>query len=184
MNYTSLPGVLSEKAVKEHLKLFNGYKEMLERTDDALMMDPKPESSALDHQFRHTVWSQSYALSGVMLHDLYFNSLSLKPGKPDGTLLKLIETNYGDVETLYKNMKSVALVYRGWAVLAQNVTDKSIRIIGVDSHEEGSLFGFLPILPIDAWEHAYWMDWGTNKAGYLDALEKYIDWSIVSSRVI
>jgi superoxide dismutase, Fe-Mn family len=182
--YSALPGVISEKALSEHLKLFNGYKEMLERADESQLLDPKPSKPTLDHQYRLTMWAQSYAYNGVQLHDLFFRNLSLNPGKPDSKLLSILEDQFGDVYGLYKSVKDVALISRGWAVVGQNHKDQSIRLFSIDSHEEGNAFGFNPILVIDAWEHAYWMDWGTNKAGYIDALAQYIDWSEVSRRLI
>jgi Fe-Mn family superoxide dismutase len=182
IKYSELPGAISAKALAEHVKLFYGYKDMLNRAEENIIIDPKPKKPALDHQFSNTMWSHSYSMGGVRLHEMFFGGLSLNPSPPSEQFMDTVVQEFGGLDELYTMIKSVALVSRGWAVLAQDPSTMYLHVFSMDSHDEGACFGFKPLLVIDVWEHAYWMDWGTNKAGYLDALKQYIDWKTVSDK--
>lgn len=184
IKYGELPGVISGKALQEHLKLFQGYDDMMERYESNILSSERPDKPQLDHAFGHVKWAQGFGLAGVMLHDLYFTNLSLTPRAPSPQFLELISTKFDSLDTMYLEIIRTGLICRGWVVLAQNAYSKEIRIFSMDSHDEGGLFGFIPLLVVDVWEHAYWMDWGTNKKRYLEALLKYVDWSVVSARMI
>lgn len=182
MSYKELPGAISSRALSEHLKLFNGYEKMLKNADKQLEEIPKLNKSALDGDLAKSFRNHGYAVGGVDLHDLYFNNLSLTPSQPSDLFLKYVEDSYGSLKQTIINMNSAGLSCRGWVVLAQEPGTKKFRIFTMNSHDEGAAFGYNPVCVIDVWEHAYWMDWGTDKAGYLKALEGYIDWGVISQR--
>jgi Fe-Mn family superoxide dismutase len=184
IDYRELPGAISSKALREHLKLFQGYDDMMGRYESNILTVDRPEKPQLDHQFGQVKWSQGFGLAGVMLHDWYFTNLSLSPKPASNKLLNLISTKFDSLDTLYIEVTRTGLICRGWVVLAQNAYNGEIRIFSMDSHDEGGLFGFIPLLVVDVWEHAYWMDWGSNKKGYLEALQKYVNWSIVEQRML
>ena len=183
ISYSDLPGAVSANALSEHKKLYEGYQKMLGRADVKLVEDEKPTKPSLDSDFAASLKNHSYALGGVLLHELFFSNLSLSPKAPSESFLRMVEDEFGSIEYLTDLIISTGLSCRGWAILAQSVYDGSVRIFSMDSHDTGSMFGFMPLLVIDVWEHAYWMDWGTNKRGYLDQIMRYVDWNVVSNRM-
>ena len=184
ISYAELPGVISNRALQEHLKLFQGYDDMMGRYETNIVKSTRPDKPQLDHAFGHVKWAQGFGLGGVMLHDLYFTNLSPNPEPPSSAFVNLVKEGFPSLEDLYKEIISVGLMCRGWVVLAQNIYSGQIRIFSMNSHDEGGLFGFAPLLVVDVWEHAYWMDWGTNKKGYLEKLGSVINWSVVEKRLI
>jgi len=183
MKFTSLPGVISERALLEHVKLYDGYRDMLYRSDTRQISDPKPVKAELDHPYSSVVKSQSYAVSGYELHSLFFDNLSVNPSTPSEEFKLSIYDYFGSIDNLCSALIDTGLVSRGWVVLAKSINSGEMRIFSIDSHEIGCVFGYYPILVIDVWEHAYWMDWGSNKTGYINAIIKYVDWEVVSNRL-
>ena len=187
VTYKSLPGAVSERALAEHVKLYEGYKKLNKRVDQKLMSASPPDAPAVDTDYALAMRNQSFGVSAAYLHELYFTGLSPNPSKNlSPELSKLIADNYGDLEGCIQEIKNAAISARGWSVLAYRVSgdDVDLRVFGVDSHEIGNVFGYTPLVIIDAWEHAYWMDFGTSKSKYVDNVVGYIDWSVASSRYI
>ena len=80
-------------------------------------------------------------------------------------------------------MHAAGLQGRGWVVLAVDPkASENIRLFVLDSHDLGPVFGYVPLLVVDVFEHAYWMDFGTNKGTYLKNLYGYIHWGEVNRR--
>jgi len=182
IGYSELPGATSSRALSEHLKLFDGYIKMLEKADLELKSIHSLNKNALDGNIAKSLRNHGYAVGGADLHSLYFSNLSLEPKPPESAFVEHVLEHWGSLDNLYEQMKSTGLSCRGWAVLAQDPGSKNLRIFAMNSHDEGAAFGYNPLCVIDVWEHAYWMDWGTDKNGYLTALKPYIDWGMVSSR--
>jgi len=183
--YRELPGAISARALEEHYKLYLGYGEMLGRVEKALVTAERPEKHLADSPFSGALWGQSYALGGVLLHELFFSSLTTSTNR---IMLLLgieaaIERKWGSQEAFLRDLRAVALSVRGWAVLAlKDGTTDGLRIIGLDAHDLGAVFGYRPLLAIDVFEHAYWADHYTNRAAYLDQLLPYINWVAVEAR--
>src|SRR3974377_1121101 len=96
--YKSISGVISTKALEEHLKLFQGYKDTLKRIDEnfeTMGKDEVPKKTAWDHPFRAIKLAETFALGGVILHELFFNNLTNKPSDVNGlTVEKFIKEHF------------------------------------------------------------------------------------------
>lgn len=181
IDYDQIPGLISKQALAEHIKLYNGYVEMLGRVDQKQNIQVINKNDLkLDSAFANNMWAQSYSIGGIDLHELYFEGLSITPSTPSDSLLSFI----GDFDDFINRIIEVGMVSRGWVVVAQNPKTMTWRIFSMDSHDEGAVFGYIPFLVIDTWEHAYWMDWGTNKEGYLKTLVKHINWLVIEDRML
>jgi Fe-Mn family superoxide dismutase len=66
---------------------------------------------------------------------------------------------------------------RGWTVLAWNTRENRLWIYNSDTHNEGGVWGALPIIVLDVYEHAYFMDYGSDRQAYLKAFWKNFNWS-------
>jgi Fe-Mn family superoxide dismutase len=71
---------------------------------------------------------------------------------------------------------------RGWAILSIDSIDNRFHIIGSDLHDTGAVWLSYPILVMDLYEHAYFMDFGTNKEKYISTFVKNINWNILNDR--
>jgi Fe-Mn family superoxide dismutase len=175
----------SEKSLKEHLKLYQGYvnkyNEIMEKIE-SLNNDDVKAGNATFSQIRELKVELTFALGGVKNHEVYFDNLGGKGDKPKGKLMKQIEKDFGSFERWEAEFKGTALSARGWAWL---VWDKDLKrllnVIG-DSQNTFFVWNATPILALDMYEHAYWLDFQTNRAGYVDAFFKNIDWKNVEER--
>lgn len=177
---------LSERQVNEHLKLYKGYvakvNEISKSTKDCeAFTGSNPTYSCM----RSVKLGESFALNGVKLHELYFENISGSSSKcsADSEFSKLIKEQYSDCECFKSYLKQAALSVRGWAVVAIDSVTKRLRVIGLDAHDVGSVWCAFPLLVIDVYEHAYFIDYGTDRGKYLDDLLENINWAIVEARL-
>lgn len=185
LQYQELPGAISARELAEHYKLYTGYRDMLQRVDQGLMGTGRPEKAQYDSAYSGLLWGQNFALSGAYLHELYFTNLGL-PRIHSMILLtidKAIEDRWGDRDTFLSELHAAGLQARGWAVLAACDKDPAdLRLFALDAHDLGPVYGYTPLLVIDCYEHAYWMDFGADKGTYLANIAGYINWGTVDSR--
>ncbi|MEM5777562.1 MAG: superoxide dismutase [Candidatus Aenigmatarchaeota archaeon] len=175
----------SERSITEHIKLYQGYvnkyNEIMEKIEN-LGIDDVKNGNATFSQIRALKVELTFALGGVKNHEIYFDNLGGNGGKPGGKLLKQIEKDFGSFERWEAEFKGTASSARGWAWL---VWDKDLKrffnVIG-DSQNTFFVWNATPILALDMYEHAYWLDFQTNKAAYIEAFFKNIDWKNVENR--
>jgi superoxide dismutase, Fe-Mn family len=111
-------------------------------------------------------------------HTFYWESLQPKGGAaPKGRLLELIKDSFGDVASLTKKLSEVALSQfgSGWAWV---VMEKGKLAITKTSNADNPLTkGQHPLLTIDVWEHAYYLDYQNLRAKYLEAVtQNLLNW--------
>ena len=111
-------------------------------------------------------------------HTFYWKSL--KPGgggEPPAELKKKIEVYFGSVEECKKQLASAAVSQfgSGWAWLVMDAG--VLKVVKTANAEIPNSMGFMPLLTIDVWEHAYYLDWQNRRSDYVNAvLDKLINW--------
>lgn len=178
---------LTEKQVEEHLKLYKGYVAKVNQISQATKdSDAYPSSNPTYSDMRSLKLGETFALNGVKLHELYFENISCDgncKSSPDSKLSKLIDEQFCGSKYFMDYLKQVSLSARGWAIVAVDSVTKRLRVIGADAHDVGALWCAVPLLVVDVYEHAYFMDFGTDRAKYLDTIFENINWSIVEQRL-
>jgi superoxide dismutase, Fe-Mn family len=185
--YKSIPGVISARALEEHLKLYQGYVDTLKRVDAQLETMSKadvPKKTAWDSPFRAIKQAETYALGGVILHELFFANLTPKASDCKGLEIeKFIKQDFGSLNEWKNCMRGSILEARGWIVFAVDGLGH-YRILLLDSHDCGAMFGHTPLVVLDAYEHNYWMDWGADKAGCVDGMLSHLNWEEINRRFL
>jgi Fe-Mn family superoxide dismutase len=185
--YKSIPGVISTKALEEHLKLYEGYKDTLKRIDETFLTmekDEVPKKTAWDHPFRAIKQAETYALGGVILHELFFQNLTNKPSDVNGLeIKKFIEKHFDSIAEWRHCMRGSLMEARGWVVFSMD-QDGDYRILMMDTHDNGAMFGQKPLVVIDCYEHSYWMDHGVDRATYVDGVLKHLNWEVINERFV
>ncbi|GAA0739501.1 superoxide dismutase [Clostridium oceanicum] len=175
---------ISEYQLKEHYKLYKGYvnkvNELLTLSNDS--QDFK-NSNPTYSKMRSVKLGESYALNGVKLHQLYFNNITSTPSAPKGLILKKIVTDFESLENFIEYFKEVGSSVRGWAILCIDPIDNKLHIYGSDTHDTGAMWLCYPLLIMDVYEHAYFIDFGTNKKAYMDEFFKNVNWNKVNLRL-
>lgn len=123
---------------------------------------------------------------GVYNHNLYFSGMSpaARAGKPVGVLAQAINRQLGGYEAFIKQMKdsAVSRFGSGWAWL---VTDAEGRLqILSTPNQDTPLYEFCPVLLVDVWEHAYYLDYQNRRPDYFDNWTQVINWPLANERYI
>ncbi len=120
----------------------------------------------------------------VWNHTFYWNSL--KPnggGKPSGKMLDKINSSFGDWETFRKAFAdaSVSTFGTGWSWLVADKKGK-LAVIKTEDAETPLTMNLTPLLTIDVWEHAYYLDYQNRRAAYVDAvIDKLLNWEFAAA---
>ena len=116
-------------------------------------------------------------------HNFYWQSL--KPnggGEPPAALKAKLESSFGSVEAAKKALADAAMTQfgSGWAWLVAD-GDK-LKVVQTSNADVPFTNGLKPLLTIDVWEHAYYIDYRNRRADYVAALWELVDWDVVSAR--
>ncbi|BBF41541.1 superoxide dismutase [Mn] [Lachnospiraceae bacterium KM106-2] len=188
IEFTFTPDItaVNKQQFDEHLKLYNNYvKSINEITNELVTLnnEEREKANTTNGYFRGLKRGETYALDGVILHELYFYNMGGIKSKPDCSILSLIEHFYGGFENWRADFIATAKASRGWAILCYEQRTKMLRNISLDAHDHGDIMMSLPLLILDMYEHAYFMQYGTNKESYIKAFLNNINWDIVRNRV-
>jgi superoxide dismutase, Fe-Mn family len=104
----------------------------------------------------------------------------------DGVLKEAIVKNFGSLESFIEKMsaKTLAIQGSGWGWLGFNKEKKSLCIQTCDNQDPLSTKGLVPLLGIDVWEHAYYLQYKNVRAEYLKSIWKIVNWKNVEARFI
>lgn len=121
-------------------------------------------------------------------HEFYFNCLDPNGGGvPKGVIFEKIEQSFGDFTTFLEKFKTAALNQfgSGWTWLCFDKKTQALVITGTQNAETPiTNSDIIPLLTIDVWEHAYYVDYQNRRADYIDVfLSKLINWSFVSENL-
>ena len=174
---------ISRESVEAHYKLYEGYvgkrNEILARLGEIDLGSANQVYSdvrALKVEF-------SFAVGGIKNHEIYFEHLGGDGGDPDGSMGTLIRRDFGSVEAWRADLKATGMAGRGWAWTAYDWDEgKLFNYIG-DTQNTYAIWNATPLVALDVYEHAYFLDYGTDRASYIDAFFANLDWATVNDWV-
>lgn len=127
----------------------------------------------------------SFFGSGVILHELFFTNLGPAiPTSPNIELLKQIETDFQSYDTFKRQFSEAAanVEASGWTILVWEERFKRLEILQCEKHQNLTLWGCIPLLVLDIWEHSYYLQYKTKKKEYIDAYWNIVNWNEVNKR--
>jgi Fe-Mn family superoxide dismutase len=177
---------ISDEALTLHFKLYEGYVKgtnTLTAKIDAILKD-----GTVDHEetpaYSELTRRLGFEYNGMVLHEYYFGNLARSSGQPSGAFRERAEQSFGSFD-LWKadfagigNMRGV-----GWAICYENPANGRLSNHWITLHEHGNVAGFRPILVMDVWEHAYMLDYGSERAKYVDAFFANVAWPVADQRL-
>lgn len=123
-----------------------------------------------------------YNLGGVLNHNLYFKSMSPKRVLPSDKLKDDIESKYGSVDKFLLEFKNKALELKGVGYTFLVVNDNgTLDIINLSNQYLPQLLGYIPLLNMDMWEHAYYLNYKNEKSNYIDNFFLIVDFTNANS---
>ena len=180
----SMKGI-SKKTIEEHLKLYQGYvnkyNEIQERLV-ALKDEDYAKANQVFSSIRELKVELSFAWGGVINHEIYFSHLGGKGGTANSELLNQIIKDFGSFDAFKKDLKATGISARGWVFTGWNKREGRLFNYLSDSQNTYMMWGVKPILALDTYEHAYFIDFGVNRGGYIDVFFENLDWPSVEKR--
>jgi Fe-Mn family superoxide dismutase len=176
---------ISAKTHEEHLKLWQGYANKTNEIRKALAemeVDPS-KANQIYSQMRALKVNYAFALGGYKNHNVYFETLGGAGGAANGDVATLINDAYGSFDKWVADWKATGVAGRGWAYLAYDHDDERVFNFIGDSQDTFPSWNTTLLLAMDVYEHAYYLDFQTARAKYIDAYMQAIDWDAVNSRL-
>jgi Fe-Mn family superoxide dismutase len=126
----------------------------------------------------------AFNLGGHVNHSIFWKNLSPSSSAPEGDLAAAITEYFGSFEAFKNHFSAAAIGIQGsgWAYLAWDALGNRM-IIGQLYDQQGNLaMGSIPLLMLDMWEHAFYLDYQNVKADYVKAFWNIVDWEDVANR--
>lgn len=180
---------ISKKTIENHLKLYQGYvnkyNEISKKLSDLKDSDYS-EANQVYSYIRELKIELSFAWGGVINHEIYFGHLGTHKGTtndrvPNGALSTQIKKDFGSIEEYYRDLKASGMAARGWVWTVWNIREKKLYNHVGDAQNSFLVWEMLPILALDTYEHAYFIDYGIMRATYIDSFIQNINWETVSN---
>jgi Fe-Mn family superoxide dismutase len=174
---------ISRQTVEAHYKLYEGY---VNKRNEIMGRLAEVDVSAANQVFsdvRALKVDLSFALGGIKNHEIYFGHLGGDGGDPDGAARDLIVRNFGSVDDWRADLKATGMAGRGWAWTAYDWDEgKLFNYVG-DAQNSFPIWNATPLVALDVYEHAYFIDYATDRASYIDAFLDNLDWDVVNDWV-
>ena len=172
---------ISERTVEIHYeKHHKGY---MKKLDAALDATDAQRNATLEEIVKNSSGKVFNCAAQVWNHSFYWNSLSPKATQPSNELMAAIEASFDSFDALKTELKSVAAgeFGSGWGWLIRHNSTGKLAVTSTTDAENPLPDDITPLLTIDVWEHAYYLDYQNERGRYLDALiEHLLNWDFAS----
>jgi Fe-Mn family superoxide dismutase len=128
----------------------------------------------------------AFNLSGHILHSIFWKNLVPRgDDRPDGELAQSLDRDFGSFDKFKRQLSETAAGFMGsgWAALIWEPLGKRLLITPIDDHQSNLSPGGVPLMVIDAWEHAYYLQYQSRKAEFFEALWHLWNWKDIAGRL-
>lgn len=172
---------ISKKTMEIHRdKLYAGYVKKNAEIGEKLVTlrkSGKAEGNATFSELRALKSEETFVTNAVYLHEWYFGNVSGDGNwKNAPELIKALEKKFGSLEEGIKYLSECGMAARGWAVLSWDTKLGALKQYNCDAHNQGGVWGCIPVIVLDVYEHAYFIDFGSDKKAYIEAFWKNLNW--------
>ncbi len=172
----------SRGLIDDHLALYEGYVTNTNDLSQKLneLVDSDSDPMIHDELRRRLGWEWN----GMRLHELYFDNLGGSGELDRETMLsEKLERNLGGLDRWRHDIERIGGMRGvGWVILYFDPTSETLMNAWVDEHDSGHPSGAVPLVVMDVWEHAFWKDYGSDKARYVRTFLDNLDWGVACER--
>jgi len=186
-NLSGLNGI-SDQTLETHFGLYEGYVKntnLLREEIAGIVERGKP--TGLDPRFAELQRRLGFEFNGMRLHELYFDNLTTKQTEisEGGGLHSNMQHGWGSYEQWHAEFAAMGEMRGvGWVILAQDPWSGSFSNHWVELHQDGNIAGFIPILVMDVWEHAWLKDYRpAQRSRYVESFLSNVDWFVCEERI-
>jgi superoxide dismutase, Fe-Mn family len=157
---------------KHHASYVKKANELVEQLVVMPVEDPTPLLRAL-----------SFHISAHVLHSLFWKSMTPAPTAPSEALSAEINRAFGSAAALRGHLSAAVakLAGSGWAALVWEPIAGRLVVTQIHDHQHDVIIGATPLLVIDGWEHAYYLDYHSDREGWGRKFFELADWANASS---
>ena len=182
-DYSALEPHISGKSMelhhgKHHANYVKGANAALEQLDEARRKDDFARLGALERAL-------AFNLSGHILHSIFWRNMTPKGGStPTGDFATAIQKDFGDFGRFRKQLTEVAstIMGSGWAALVFEPIGQKLLITQIYDHQSNLAQAGVPLMVIDAWEHAYYLQYENRKTEFFEAVWQVWNWQDIAAR--
>ncbi|HEY0417746.1 MAG TPA: Fe-Mn family superoxide dismutase [Gaiellaceae bacterium] len=174
---------ISRETVDAHYKLYQGYVNKRNEILGKLGGVDLSGANQVYSELRALKVDLSFALGGIKNHEIYFEHLGGQGGEPAGVFGELVKRDFGSFADWKADMKATGLAGRGWAWTAYDWDEgRLFNYIG-DTQNTFPIWNATPLVALDVYEHAYFIDFGTDRASYIEKFFDNLDYDVVNDWV-
>jgi len=181
--YSALEPYISEEIMRlHHTKHHQSYVNGLNKAEEKMKQARKRNDFDL---IKHWEREAAFHGSGHYLHCIFWEIMNPRGGgKPKGELLAQIEKNFGSYELFKKHFSEAAKNIEGigWAILVWSPRSRKLEILQAERHQFLTQWDTIPILVLDVWEHAYYLQYKNEKGTYVDQWWNVVYWPNAEKR--
>jgi Fe-Mn family superoxide dismutase len=179
--FSELKGI-SQKTIDTHYgKLYQGYVKKWQEIQEKLKTVDESTANATFSDLRELKVEESFASNAIILHEAYFDILG-GTGELEGEIIDAIKRDFDSFEKWLTNFKALGLCSRGWVVLGYDFNDGKLKNFLLDAHNLYGVVGTAPVLVMDMYEHAYFMDFGSDKKSYIETFFQNLNWLTMAKK--
>lgn len=177
--------VINEEQFNVHMRLYEGYVNKFNEINEILWTNPDTEGANSTYsKFRGLKRGETFSLNGVILHEYYFENIGSTNKEPDNFVSNVIEHEYQSLDKWKEHFLATAKSSRGWVIWCYEPRTGAFRIDSLDAHDVGNFSLSIPLLVLDMYEHAYFLQYADNKIEYMNNFMNNIDWNVVRNRIM
>jgi len=171
---------ISRETIEAHYKLYQGYVSKRNEILGKLAGVDLASANQVYSDVRSLKVDLSFAIGGIKNHEIYFEHLGGTGGEPAGIFGSLVKRDFGSVADWKADLKATGMGGRGWAWTAYDWDEgRLFNYIG-DAQNTFPVWNATPLVALDVYEHAYFIDFGTDRAGYIEAFFNNLDYDVVN----
>ena len=188
-NLSGLNGI-SDQTLEMHFKLYEGYVKETNRLTEAIaeiLKDGRVDQEEMP-AYSELKRRLGFEYNGMVLHEYYFSNLKKNGGDdpaPNSAFLQAVKSSFGSYDLWKVDFTSVGKMRGvGWAICYLDPLHGQLSNHWVTLHEVGNVSGFIPVLVMDVWEHAFLLDYKpAERPKYIEAFFSNLNWQTVEERL-
>ena len=183
LKHKEIPGFLSAAQIAPHHTAHYGGALKAFMTIEAKFEEKFARGMAIDSfAFDAMQRTKSSRGNSVVLHELYFDGLSPAKAEAGGDLKQAISDRFGSLDKWSDDFRASAKSAAGWAMLVRHPVNGRLYNVVSDEHAQGPLWLAVPLVVVDVYEHAFYIDYQNRKNDYVDRFVDHIDWNEANRR--
>ena len=171
---------ISRETIEAHYKLYQGYVNKRNEVLGKLAGVDLGSANQVYSEIRSLKVVLTFAIGGIKNHEIYFEHLGGSGGDPRGVFGDLVKRDFGSAEAWKGDLKATGLAGRGWAWTAYDWDEgRLFNYIG-DAQNSFPVWNAAPLVALDVYEHAYFIDFATDRGSYIDTFFDNLDYDVVN----